>query len=261
MEQNDKDLVKSLISIIDETISEVEEIRKSKFAASEISLGDSEAGMAGKSKNGELDAKKKEDEDEDKDKEKDEDTKKKDDYEMDKGENEKADEDRGGMKEAPTVSKGENEKADEDRGGFKEAPTVSKKEDKDKDDKDDEDKDKKYDYDMDKTYMKKSLEDSESLIKSYVDEKMSSIEDKLSKMAAAIEAFADAPAGRKGVPSGIAPLHKSTEEFELMSKSEVANKLFELKKSGKEVDSADIFRVETGNQATTAEIANKYGLR
>ena len=66
MEQNDKDLVKSLISIIDETIGEVEEIRKSKFAASEISIGDDE-GLAGKGKNGSLEAKKKDDDDEDED--------------------------------------------------------------------------------------------------------------------------------------------------------------------------------------------------
>lgn len=246
MEFTNEEMVKSLTSLIDETLEEIEEIKKSKFAASEISLGDSEAGMAGKSKNGELDAKKKEDED-DEDKKEDKDMDKAEDCE--KGENEKADEDHGKFAQAPSVSKGENEKADEDHGKFAQAPTVSKKEDKD------EDEDKKEEK------MKKSIEDSETLMKSYVDEKMLSLEEKLSKMAAAIEALADTPVERKGVPAGVAPLHKSADEVEPLSKSDVANKLFELKKSGQEIDSSDIFRVETGNQLTVNEIANKYGLK
>ena len=239
MEFDNEEMVKSLRALVDETLEEMEEIKKSKFAASEIKLGEDE-GLAGKGKNGSLDAKKKEDEeDEDEDKE-----------DMDKGENEKADQDAGKFEQAPTVSKGENEKADQDAGKFEQAPTVSKK-----------DKDEDEDEDEKEEGMKKSLEESETLMKSYVDEKMGSLEEKLSKMAAAIEALADAPVSRKGVPSGITALAKSTEEIEPMNKSEIANKLFELKKSGEEVNSEDIFRVETGNQETANLIANKYGLK
>ena len=249
MEQNDKDLVKSLISIIDETIGEVEEIRKSKFAASEIKLGEDE-GLAGKGKNGSLEAKKKdEDEDEDEDKEKD----------MDKGENEKADEDAGKFAQAPSVAKGENEKADEDAGKFAQAPSVSKGEDEDEDDEDEDDKkkDKKEAF----KEMKKSINETEDLLKSYVDHRMDSLEEKLFKMAEMIESIADAPVERRGIPAGVTALQKSIEEAEPMSKSEVANKLFELKKSGEEVDSTDIFRAETGNITQANEIATKYGLK
>lgn len=247
MEFTNEEMVKSLTSLIDETLEEIEEIKKSKFAASEVKLGDDDAGMAGKSKNGDMETKKKEDEDKDEDKKED----------MDKGENEKADEDAGKFAQAPSVSKGENEKADEDAGKFAQAPTVSKKEDKDEEDKD-EDKMDKMDYGKE---IKKSINESESLMKSYVDEKMISLEEKLSKMASAIEALADTPVERKGVPAGVAPLHKSADEVEPLSKSDVASKLFELKKSGEEVDSSDIFRVETGNQLTVNEIASKYGLK
>lgn len=226
MEFTNEEMVKSLTSLIDETLEEIEEIKKSKFAAAEISLGDSDSGISGKKKDGELEAKKKEDEDEDEDEE------------CEKGE----------YKEC---EKGENEKADSDAGKFAQAPSVSKKEDKDEED-EDEDEEKE---------IKKSIEESESLMKSYVDERIASLEEILASMAASIEAIADAPVGRRGVPAGVAPLHKSAEEYEPMSKSEVASKLFELKKSGEEVDSTDIFRVETGNQATANEIANKYGLR
>jgi len=247
MDITNEEMVKSLSTLIDETLEEMEEIKKSKFAASEIKLGEDE-GLAGKGKNGSLDAKKKEDEDEDKDDKKEDMDKMEDD--MDKGENEKADPDAGKFAQAPTVSKGENEKADQDAGKFAQAPTVSKKEDKDED----EDEDKKED-------MKKSISESETLMKSYIDEKYSSLEEKLSKMAAAIEAIADAPVARKGVPSGVTALAKSADEVEPMSKSEVANKLFELKKSGQSVDSEDIFRVETGSLENANLIATKYGLK
>jgi len=252
MEFTNEEMVKSLTSLIDETLEEIEEIKKSKFAATEIKLGEDE-GIAGKGKNGSLEAKKKEDEDDDEDEDKkDKDMDKMED--CDKGENEKADSDHGKFAQAPSVSKGENEKADSDHGKFAQAPTVSKKEDKDED----EDKDEKEDY----KDMKKSIEAAnEFLMKSYVDGRMSSLEERLSKMAAAIEAFADAPVERRAIPAGVAPLHKSIDELEPMSKTEVADKLFELKKSGTEVDSSDIFKVETGNANTAIEIANKYGLK
>ena len=231
MDITNEEMIKSLTSLIDETLEEIEEIKKSKFAAAEVSLGDSESGMDSKSKNGELDAKKA-DEDEDEDK------KKKEDKEMDKGENEKADEDAGKFAEAPSVSKMED-KEDDDK----------------EEDKDDEKKEKKED-------MKKSLEASETLMKSYVDEKFSTFSETLSKMQEAIEALADQPVVRRGVPAGITALQKSVEEVEPLSKADVANTLFELKKSGETIDSADIFTVETSNDPSTVmEIANKYGLK
>lgn len=244
MDITNEEMVKSLSSLIDETLEEMEEIKKSKFAASEIKLGEDE-GLAGKGKNGSLEAKKKEDEDDKEDEDKKDD--------MDKGENEKADADHGKFAQAPTVSKGENEKADPDHGKFAQAPTVAKGEDEDDKD-EDEKKEKKED-------MKKSIDESETLMKSYIDEKYSSLEEKLSKMAAAIEAIADAPVARKGIPSGVTALAKSADEVEPMSKTDVANKLFELKKSGQEVNSEDIFRVETGSQENANQIATKYGLK
>ncbi len=242
MEFTNEEMVKSLTSLIDETLEEIEEIKKSKFAASEIKLGEDE-GLAGRSKNGSLEAKKKEDEDDDED-----------DEDMDKGEgkNCEADPDAGKFAQAPSVAKGENEKADPDAGKFAQAPSVAKKEEKDEDEEEEKEKMKE---------MKKSLDESETLMKSYVDTKMEYLEEKLSKMAAAIEALADAPVERKSVPAGITALHKSIQEVEPMAKSDIAEKLFELKKSGEEVDSTDIFRVETGSITAANEIATKYGLR
>lgn len=221
MEFTNEEMVKSLTSLIDETLEEIEEIKKSKFAASEITLGDDKSGIADKSKNGKLEAKKAEDE---------EDEEEEDSDDMDKAEScmDKAEDD---------MDKAEEHEEEEDEEEEEKKEMKHKKE------------------------MKKSLKESESLMKSYVDERFSTLEKAISKLTDIVESIADAPAPRKGVPAGVAPLHKSQEEVEPLSKSQVANKLFELKKSGQQVDSADIFKVETGNNLTVLEIANKYGLR
>jgi len=217
MEFTNEEMVKSLTSLIDETLEEIEEIKKSKFAASEISLGDDKSGIADKSKNGKLEAKKAEDEEEE-DEEEDED--------MDKAE------------------------------WAKKSDCMDKAEDEDEEDEDEEEK-KQHE----KKEMKKSLKESEELMKSYVDTKFNDLEKTISRLVNIVESIADAPVQRRGVPAGVAPLHKSQEEIAPLSKSQVANQLFELKKTGKSVDSADIFKVETGNEITVLEIANKYGLR
>lgn len=241
MEFTNEEMVKSLTSLIDETLEEIEEIKKSKFAASEISLGDDKSGVADKSKNGKLEAKKAEDEDEEEDDE---------DEDMDKADWAKKAED-------------EDEDEDEESDDMDKADCMDKAEDEDEEHEEKESKkhEKKESKKEEMKEMKKSLKNSESLMKSYVDERFSSLEKTISKLAAAVEAIADAPVQRKGIPAGVAPLRKSTEETESLSKSEVANKLFELKKTGKHVDSADIFKVETGTNLTVLEIANKYGLR
>jgi hypothetical protein len=235
MEFTNEEMVKSLTSLIDETLEEIEEIKKSKFAASEISLGDDKSGVADKSKNGKLEAKKAEADEEDEEEEDE-------DEDMDKADDEDEDEESDDMDKADCMDKAEDEDEEDEK---KESKKHEKKEPKKEEMKE----------------MKKSLKNSESLMKSYVDERFSSLEKTISKLAAAVESIADAPVQRKGIPAGVAPLRKSSEETESLSKSEVANKLFELKKTGKHVDSADIFKVETGNNTTVLEIANKYGLR
>lgn len=242
-----QELVKSLTSLIDETLEEIEVIKKSKFAASEISIeGPGDTKIGDKPTNGSLDAKKSEDEEEDED-EKDE---------AKKGENEKADPDHGKFAQAPSVSKGENEKADPDHGKFAQSSTVSKKEDE----KEDEDEDKKKKEEMKE--MKKSINASQDLMKSYVDEKFSTLEDRLSKMASAIESIANAPVGRRGIPAGVQVLAKSNDETESLTKSKVVDSLMSLKKSGTYVDSSDIFTAETCKSfGELKTIADKYGVK
>jgi flagellar biosynthesis GTPase FlhF len=262
MDMSQKELVKSLTSLIDETLEEIEVIKKSKFAASEISIqGPGDTKMGGKPTNGSIGTEKKEDEDEDEDSDHEKKESKKEEkkeHGMDKGENEKADPDAGKFAQAPSVSKGENEKADPDAGKFAQAPTVSKKdEDKDEDGDEDEDKKKKEMKDL-----KKSISRSEDLMKSYVDEKFSTLEERLSKLTKAIESIANAPVGRRGVPAGVQALAKSADEGEALTKSRVVDQLWDLKKSGTRVDSSDIFTAETcKSYGELKAMADKYGVK
>lgn len=214
MELSNQELVKSLTSLIDETLEEIETIKKSKFAASEITIeGPGDTKIGDKPTNGTLDAKKKEEKEEDEDKKED-----------DKEE-------------------------------------VEKKEEKDED-KEEKDEDKKEDKKEEMKEMKKSLEASESLMKSYVDSKFSTLEERLSKMASAIESLANAPVGRRGVPAGVQALAKSADETETLNKSKVVDSLLTLKKSGTYVDSSDIFMVETcKSYGELKTIADKYGVK
>src|SRR5271154_4574911 len=68
-----EELRKSLTDLIDETLLELEELKKSRFSASEIDIKGPGEGIAGKPSNGDLHAKaedKKDDEEEDEDAEK-----------------------------------------------------------------------------------------------------------------------------------------------------------------------------------------------
>jgi hypothetical protein len=233
----DNKLQKSLTDLIDETLMELDELRKSRFSASEIKIEGPGDGIAGKPSDGDLHAKKAEDDK--KEKEKDEDDKDMDkaDCSMDKAEDKAEDKD----------------DKDED---------MNKKEDKDKDD--DKHPKKKQTaeaakdiLDMHKYDMKKSLESSESLLKSYVEERVKPLEDKLSTILDLVNKIADAPVAPKGATARVTPLLKSADEgAEPLSKAQVASKLFELKKSGTRVDSLDITKAEMGQDLQ--QIAKKY---
>ena len=227
MDLSNKELVKSLTSLIDDTLQEIEEIKKSKFAASEIKIEGPGDGLAGKPVNGDLHAKKKEEEDE---------------------EDEDDSDDSDDVEKAEEACKAEDDDSDEDQD-----------EDQDEDEDEDDKKKKKFDF----KDLKKSMASSEELMKSYVDSKFSTFEEKFEKMTAALESIANAPVARRGVPAGVQALAKSTEtETQPLNKSDVANKLFELKKSGMRVDSSDIFRVETTKDSNELkQIADKYGVK
>lgn len=268
--QNKEELTKHLVSVIDEAIAEIEELKKSKFDAQEIKMEGPGGNLKdGHPTNGKIEGKMGKEEDAEKADDEDED---KDDAEKADGKNNEADSDKGPFKKAPTVAKGDDEdeddededeakkadgknnEADKDKGPFKKAPTVAKA-----------DKDEDEDDKEDKKEMKKSFEEQDRLLKSYVDEKVGALEGKISQVLEAVKTLADQPMDRKGVPAhAFKPLAKGADEdkeIKPLTKSEVSSQLFELKKSGKQnVLTDDIVRVETGNQADIQTVAKKYGL-
>lgn len=245
----DNKLTKSLTDLIDETLQELDELRKSRFAASEIKIEGPGDGIAGKPSDGDLHAKKGENEaakaDDDKEDDKDEDKKK----DMDKGENEaaKAEDKADDMdkKEDDKDEKKDDDKKDKDAKGGKDHEAEEKK---------------AIGKLADLADMKKSLDATESLMKSYVEERVKPLEDKLSTILDLVNKIADQPVAPKGATARMpaTALLKSVDEgySEPLSKSVVASKLFELKKSGTKVDSLDITKAEMGQDLQ--QIAKKY---
>jgi len=231
MDMNNNELAKSLVSLIDETLEEIEELKKSKFSAAEIKIEGPGEGVAGKPANGELDAKKAEKKEED-DEEKEEEKKP-----FEKKEEKEEDEE----KKEDEIEKGVLDEAEKEK-PKKELLKEEKEEEKEE--------------------IKKSEEITEELMKSYIDTKISPLENKLSTIIDMVNKIADQPVERKSVAAGeIVPLKKNNEEVETLSKSDITNKLFELKKSGTKVDSLDMVKAELGTEAEATIIANKYGLK
>ena len=289
-----EELRKSLTDLIDETLLELEELKKSRFSASEIEVKGPGEGIAGKPSNGDLHAKaedkKKDDEDEE--------------AEKAEGHNRQADPDGGkhkpvagegkehgaGPSESPHAGKSRDMSGHNSESDPGQTHKVAKADDEDEDDKKKKDKDAKggdehekkekeaigklanlagmkkgespeqVDAGVQKLVMhglKKSQEESEALMKSFVEERVKPLEDKLSTILDLVHKIADQPVPPKGLTGRAVPLMKSAEDAgEQLSKGEVASKLFDLKKSGTKVDSLDITRAEMGQDLN--KIIEKY---
>jgi hypothetical protein len=298
-----EELRKNLTDLIDETLLELEELKKSRFAASEIDLKGPGEGIAGKPTNGDLHAKAedKDDEDEDEDAEKAEGTNRQSDPDGGKhkpvgGEGMKDTHGRHSESPNSSVTHGQGKNSESDPGNIHWAMKsegdeghMKKDEDEDEDEKDKDAKGgehhekeekkaikklsslagmkkgdtpspEKVDHDVQKLVMhglKKSQEETEELLKSFVEERIAPLEDKLSTILDLVNRIAEQPVPAKGTTANAVPLRKSNEEgYEELSKAEVASKLFELKKSGTKVDSLDITKAEMGQDL--AKITAKY---
>jgi hypothetical protein len=293
-----EEMKKSLTDLIDETLLELEELKKSRMSASEIKIEGPGEGIAGKPSNGDLHAKA----EDKKDKEDDEDEE----AEKAEGQNRQSDPDGGkhkpaageGMEHGQGPEKGSHEGKSRDMSGKNsesdpgQTHKVAKADDDIDEDEDKKDKDAKGGKDHEKkekkaikdlsdlagmkkgespspeevdsqvqklvmSGLKKSQEEFDGLMKSYVDEKVKPLEDKLSTILDLVNKIADQPVPPKGATGRTVPLFKSAEDGgEQLSKSEVASKLFDLKKSGTKVDSLDITRAEMGQDLN--KIMEKY---
>ena len=237
---NEEQLSKALKDLIDETIAEIEDLKKSdRFSASEIKIEGPGCGIGDKPVNGKLDAKKADEDDDDEDEKEDkEEIVEKEEDEVEKADEDDEDEDE--EEKDKVVEKGVLDEAEEPAQNTAAKPYMKKSEEEAED-------------------LKKSIAASEELMKSYVDTKIAPLEDKMSQILEAVQNLADTPVERKSVPAGIQPLTKSAfDEGESLSKGEVINKMLELKKNGESVPTDDITRVELGGPADLAMVVKKY---
>lgn len=209
-----EELVKNLTSLIDETLVEIEDLKKSRYSAAEVDMGKMESGVANQDANGDMGKKDDDDDDDDKD-----------DKDMDKGEGKNSESDPGTRGVTPPSESG--------------VPSKSSL----------------------MAEAKKSVNEDDSLMKSYIDSKVGGLESKLDSIATLVKELADTPVQRKGTPATAVPLAKSESEGAgLLSKADVSNKLLEMKKSDtSSVDTNDIIAVETG--MGLQPIIDKYNLK
>jgi len=236
-------LQKSLTELIDETLAEIEALKKSeRYSAHEIDLADEKA-------NGSMDAKavaKAEEDDEEKEdegKEESEEAKKSDDEDED---DEDSEDDEADMKKAEeacakALKKYEMAKAEAEHKkkmlAMKKGESAKKSDDKDEDDK-----------------------DEEKDLKKSIDARVAPIESKLSEVLSAVKKLSETPVPARGASyRDVKPLAKSI-EVETLTKAQVLNELVSLKKSGKEVLSEDVIQVEDGS-ADHLTMARKYGIK
>jgi flagellar biosynthesis GTPase FlhF len=248
MEQN---LIKSMVDLIDQTIAEIEELKKSdRFQASEIKIEGPGEGIAGKPVQGQLDAAKAEEE------AKEEEERKKKEEEAKKAEMEK------GINEEPPVKKEEAKKAEMEKGINEEPPVKKEEDEEDEEDEDEEEEEAKKAESKLGYELKRSEEEVNTLMKSMIDERVKPLEGKIDSILNLIKELADAPVAPKAVSyKDISPLKKSIDEEVPLSKSEVASKLLDLKKSGVNVDTMDITQAELGNPTTLHKIITKYNIK
>jgi hypothetical protein len=243
-----ENLQKSLAELIDETLAEIEQLKKSdRYSAHEVELGDAKAN--GKM---EVEAVKKGD-DEDKDDEKEDEAKKSDDEDEDDEDGEDDD-----------MEKAEKDcmKADEDAAKAMKKYEMCKAEAEHK---------KKMlamkkgewakKADEDKKEEKKDDKDEEKDLKKSLDARVAPLEAKIADVLAAVKKLSDQPVPARGHSfRSIQPLAKSN-EVEPMSKSTVFNKLFDLKKSNpSSVATEDFVELDQGTKSPD-ELAAKYGLK
>ena len=246
----DEQLTKSLTDLIDETLSELEELRKSKMSAAEIKLHD-EKSIDGRDADGSIEGSKKAEDEEDED----EDEAEKAEWSAKKAEDEDEEEDDEAKKSGddPADSPETKRKLKRLLGSAKKA------EDEDEDEEEESMGKKEKKIAKELLDMHKSVDEASTLMKSYVEERIQPLEKQLATILELVNSIAEQPVAPKGVTAKTAPLLKSSgsaEYGETLSKAEVANKLFELKKSGTRVDSLDIAKAEMGQDL--ANIVKKY---
>ena len=244
----EKNLAKSLTDLIDETLAEIESLKKSdRFAPETIELDHDADGSTDTQPVHKADDEDEHDEDKEDDKDEHDDEAKKAEEAYKKADDEcmKAEH---AWKEA--MKKKDMCKAEHDKHmAKKEHDEAHKAEGVNELAKADEKKAKK---------MKKM---EKKLAKS-LEARVAPLEGQIAQVLEAVKQLADAPVPARGLTyKNVQPLAKGATEAEPLNKSQVLSDLITLKKSGKEVSIEDVLKAEIGNDTELHQIATKYGIK
>jgi hypothetical protein len=242
----EKNLAKSLTDLIDETLAEIEALKKSdRFSAEEIEMDHDADGSTETHAVSKADEEDEKEEDEEHEEEEHEDEAKKAEHAYKKAE-EECEKAEHAYKEA--MKKREMCKADHDK-------HMTKKE---------HDEAHKSDgvNEMVKEDKEKKMKKMEKKLAKSIEARVAPLESQISQVLEAVKKLADAPVPARGATyKNVQPLAKGSVEAEPLNKSQVLGELITLKKSGKEVPTEDVLKAEIGSASELQEIATKYGIK
>lgn len=237
----EKNLAKSLTDLIDETLAEIEALKKSdRFSPESIEMGHDANGST------DTESVNKADEDEDEDR-----------HEEEEKEEEHEDE----AKKAEEAYKKAEEECEKAEKTWKDA--MSKKDmckaEHDKHMEKAEGVNSLAKADDKKAQKIKKME--KKLAKS-IEARVAPLESQIAQVLEAVKQLSDAPVPARGVTyKNVQPLAKGATEVEPLNKSRVLDDLITLKKSGKEVSIEDVLKAEIGSEVELNQIATKYGIK
>jgi hypothetical protein len=243
----EKNLAKSLTDLIDETLAEIEALKKSdRFAPETIEMDHDADGSTDTKPVHKADDEDEEDRDDEDEEEHDDEAKKAEEaYKKAEEECEKAEK---ALKDA--MSKKDMCKAEHDKHMAKKEHEEAHKAEGVNELAKAEDKKAKKIKKMEKK-LAKSLE-----------ARVAPLESQIAQVLEAVKKFGDAPVPARGMTyKNVQPLAKGAAEVEPLSKSQVLSDLVTLKKSGKEVSIEDVLKAEIGNDTELHQIATKYGIK
>jgi predicted RNase H-like nuclease (RuvC/YqgF family) len=248
----EKNLAKSLTDLIDETLAEIEALKKSdRFSAEEIELdhgadGSTETHAVSKADEEDEKEEDKEDEEEEHKEEEHEDEAKKAEKAYWKAE-EECEKAEHAHKEA--MKKRDMCKAEHDK-------HMAKKEH------DQAHKSEGVNEMAKEEHKEKKMKKMEKKLAKSIEERVAPLENQISQVLEAVKKLADAPVPARGATyKNVQPLAKGSVEAEPLNKSQVLGELITLKKSGKEVPTEDVLKAEIGSASELQEIATKYGIK
>jgi hypothetical protein len=244
----EKNLAKSLTDLIDETLAEIEALKKSdRFSAEEIELDHGADGSTETHAVSKADDEEDEKEEDKEDEEEHEDEAKKAEHAYKKAEEEceKAEK---AYKEA--MKKREMCKAEHDKH-------------MDKAEEDEEAEKAEGVNEMAKEeHKEKKMKKMEKKLAKSIEARVAPLESQINQVLEAVKKLADAPVPARGATyKNVQPLAKGSVEAEPLNKSQVLSELITLKKSGKEVPTEDVLKAEIGSASELQEIATKYGIK